>query len=121
MQGGRRFGRRFGRAVRRHRVLLGGLQQREAGDERTILLGGEGFEGLGFKFPKRRRDLGLLGSRVAGSEEAILRTQKASARYYQRPDNDYESVDPNRTTLSGHAGSLRRGGVSRTPGRGRPS
>jgi hypothetical protein len=51
----------------------------------------------------------LLGSRVAGSEEAIERTQRAPARYYQRPDNDGQSVDTTRTELAGHAGSVRVG------------
>jgi hypothetical protein len=52
--------------------------------------------------------LNLLASRVAGSQEAMLRTQTASARYYQRPDND-QSVDSTRTSLAGHAGSFRVG------------
>jgi hypothetical protein len=51
----------------------------------------------------------LLGSRVAGSEEAILRTQTSSARYFQRPDNQGQSVDTTRTSLDGHAGSVRVG------------
>ncbi|HMB69029.1 MAG TPA: DUF5916 domain-containing protein [bacterium] len=51
----------------------------------------------------------LLGSRVAGSEQAILRTQRAPARYFQRPDNEDDSVDSTRTSLSGHAGSVRVG------------
>lgn len=51
----------------------------------------------------------LFGSRVSGSEEAILRTQTAPARYYQRPDNDRVDVDSTRTHLGGHAGSLRLG------------
>ncbi len=50
----------------------------------------------------------LLGSRVAGSESAMLRTQTASARYFQRPDND-DRVDPARRSLAGHGGSLRIG------------
>jgi hypothetical protein len=49
------------------------------------------------------------GSRVEGDPQALLLTQTSSARYFQRPDNDYESVDPTRTTLNGHAGSLRLG------------
>ncbi|GJM44243.1 MAG: hypothetical protein DHS20C21_10850 [Gemmatimonadota bacterium] len=53
--------------------------------------------------------INVVGSRVAGSEEAILRTQRAPARYYQRPDNKGQSVDPTRTSLSGHAGSVRVG------------
>jgi hypothetical protein len=52
--------------------------------------------------------LNVLGSRVAGSEEAILRTQTSSARYYQRPDG-HTSVDSTRTSLTGHGGSMRVG------------
>jgi hypothetical protein len=52
--------------------------------------------------------LNVLASRVAGSEEAILRTQTSSARYYQRPDG-HTSVDSTRTSLAGHAGSMRIG------------
>lgn len=52
-----------------------------------------------------RLEARLLGSHLRGSEEAILGTQTASARYFQRPDNDHAEVDPRRTTLSGHAGS----------------
>jgi hypothetical protein len=48
----------------------------------------------------------LVGSQVRGSREAILETQTAPARYYQRPDNTGQSVDSTRTSLSGHSGSL---------------
>lgn len=43
-------------------------------------------------------------STVQGDEEAILNLQESSARYFQRPDADYVSVDPSRTSLSGHGG-----------------
>jgi hypothetical protein len=43
----------------------------------------------------------LIGSNVRGSREAILATQTSSARYYQRPDNDYTEVDSAATSLSG--------------------
>ncbi|NIM52274.1 MAG: hydrolase [Gemmatimonadales bacterium] len=48
----------------------------------------------------------LVGSHVRGSEGAIERTQRSSARYYQRPDNDHVTLDPTRTSLSGFAGQL---------------
>jgi hypothetical protein len=47
----------------------------------------------------------IAGSRVAGTAEALDRTQRASARYFQRPDNDYVTYDPARTSLAG-AGAL---------------
>lgn len=45
-------------------------------------------------------------SRVEGSKEAILNTQTASARYFQRPDASHVSVDSSRTNLTGYGGLL---------------
>ncbi len=53
----------------------------------------------------------LLASHLRGSPEAIRQAQESSARLFQRPDHDHATLDPTRTTLSGHAGSLR---VTRT-------
>ncbi|MDH3223841.1 MAG: DUF5916 domain-containing protein, partial [Gemmatimonadota bacterium] len=47
----------------------------------------------------------LLGSHVTGTPEAIASTQRAPARYFQRPDADHLDFDPTRTSLSGWAGS----------------
>ena len=41
------------------------------------------------------------GSRVEGSEEALINTQESYVRTFQRPDNDYRSVDTTMTTLTG--------------------
>ncbi|HSU15786.1 DUF5916 domain-containing protein [Longimicrobium sp.] len=50
---------------------------------------------------------GALGfSHVAGDSLAILRIQRSSARYLQRPDADYVTYDPSLTTLSGYTASL---------------
>jgi len=54
-----------------------------------------------------RVEANLLASHLGGSENAIYEAQVSSARYYQRPDNDYVSLDPTRTSLSGHSGSAR--------------
>ncbi len=40
-------------------------------------------------------------SHVTGTKESILNTQQKSARYFQRPDADYVSIDSNRTSLTG--------------------
>ncbi|HEX6373832.1 MAG TPA: DUF5916 domain-containing protein [Longimicrobium sp.] len=48
----------------------------------------------------------VAASRVAGSADAMMRTQRSSARYYQRPDADYLAVDPERTHLGGTAAAL---------------
>ncbi len=53
-----------------------------------------------------RLEVRLLGSHLRGNEEAILDVQTASARYFQRPDNDHADLDSTRTALSGHAGSV---------------
>ena len=49
---------------------------------------------------------------VAGSEDAIARTQRSSARYFQRPDADHLRYETDRTTLGGHdlGVALRHGG-----------
>ncbi|HYH83066.1 MAG TPA: DUF5916 domain-containing protein, partial [Longimicrobium sp.] len=44
----------------------------------------------------------LAASRVNGSEDAIARTQRSSARYFNRPDIDHVTYDPERTSLGGH-------------------
>lgn len=54
----------------------------------------------------------VLGSRVTGSPEAIARTQRSPARYYQRPDAGHLSYDPTRTELSGGAAFLNVGKIA---------
>lgn len=46
-------------------------------------------------------------SHVAGDSLAMLRLQRSSARYYQRPDADYVVYDPHRSSLGGYTASLR--------------
>jgi hypothetical protein len=48
----------------------------------------------------------LLGSRVEGSPEALIRTQSSSARYFQRPDAGHVEVDPDATRLDGWSAKL---------------
>ncbi|HUF12559.1 MAG TPA: DUF5916 domain-containing protein [Longimicrobiales bacterium] len=57
--------------------------------------------------------LRLQGTHVSGSEEAILRQQTSSRRYYQRPDAPHVEVDSLRTSLSGYVLST---GASRNSG-----
>ncbi len=45
-------------------------------------------------------------SQVQGSKQALLRTQESPIRYFQRPDTDHVSVDPDRTSLFGHGGTI---------------
>ena len=46
------------------------------------------------------------GSHISGSPNAMQRAQRSSVRYYQRPDQDYVTFDPDRTSLGGYAGEL---------------
>ncbi len=48
----------------------------------------------------------LLASHVAGSPEAITRTQRSPARHFQRPDAGHVTLDETRTHLTGHSGAL---------------
>lgn len=45
-------------------------------------------------------------SLVEGSRKAIENTQKSSAHYFQRPDNNYSILDTNRTSLAGSGGRI---------------
>ena len=45
-------------------------------------------------------------SHIEGSREVILAAQTASARYFQRPDADYVTLDSNRTSMTGYSGRL---------------
>ncbi len=82
-----------------------------------LLHSGAYFGGLDFEHAWSDREWtvsGYLGgSLVRGTEEALLRTQTAPARYYQRPDADHVSVDSARTSLSGYVGQL---SIARTGG-----
>jgi Domain of unknown function (DUF5916) len=48
----------------------------------------------------------VLGSRVGGSENAIARTQRSPARYFQRPDAKNVVYDPTRTSLTGSSANF---------------
>jgi hypothetical protein len=62
------------------------------------------------RFSERRYEVAgsFALSRVAGSPEAIARTQASSARYYQQPGDDL-TLDPARTSLGGYAAQLKVG------------
>lgn len=48
----------------------------------------------------------FAGSRIAGPAEAIQAAQLSSARYFQRPDQDYATFDPAATRMTGSTGQL---------------
>jgi hypothetical protein len=66
----------------------------------------------GFDFTQYFKDknwmfnLNSAFSQVSGSKEALNITQRSSARYFQRPDNDYSRYDPDRTSLAGSGGRM---------------
>jgi hypothetical protein len=45
-------------------------------------------------------------SSIAGSKAVITNAQRSSARYYQRPDADYLTLDPDKTRLDGNSLAL---------------
>jgi hypothetical protein len=51
-------------------------------------------------------NLNTAFSQVNGTKEVLQQTQRSSARYFQRPDNDYRVFDPDRTSLSGTGGRM---------------
>ncbi|HET6555732.1 MAG TPA: DUF5916 domain-containing protein [Prolixibacteraceae bacterium] len=72
--------------------------------------------GIDFKHNWNERTWYITGnaefSHLEGSEEAILNAQHSSARYYQRPDASYLSVDSTMTSLSGYGGTFKLGRLS---------
>ena len=69
--------------LRRHALMVGG--------EALLRLGGGAYE------------VSISGglTRIDGDKEAILLTQRASERYFQRPDAAHVEVDPNRLSMTG--------------------
>lgn len=81
--------------------------------DRSAITGG-GDWSLRFKDGEYRVD-GYAGfSHVAGDSLAIAGLQTSSARYFQRPDAGYVTLDSTRTRLNGYTAAL---GVSRNAGR----
>ena len=70
-----------------------------------------GIDGWTFLDAKRNWFLtGWLGAtRVAGDPAQILRLQRSSMHYFQRPDADYLELDPQADSLSGWGGMVRFG------------
>ncbi|MBI4547628.1 MAG: carbohydrate binding family 9 domain-containing protein [Ignavibacteriae bacterium] len=48
----------------------------------------------------------FAGTRVKGTSKRILTLQQSPLHYFQRPDADHVSIDPNATSLSGYAGRV---------------
>jgi hypothetical protein len=54
----------------------------------------------------------VSASHTRGDPAAMVRAQRSSARYYQRPDQGYVSLDSSATSLSGYATSFQAGKVA---------
>jgi hypothetical protein len=69
--------------------------------------------GIDFQHKWKERTWYVAGnaefSDVQGKPAAILATQTSSARYFQRPDSRYHSVDSSLTSLSGYGGTVKFG------------
>jgi len=54
-------------------------------------------------------NLNYAMSHITGDSTAIISQQESSRRYFQRPDNSYNTFDSSRTSLTGHAGTVQIG------------
>lgn len=93
-------------------ILTGVRRDVDANDPLAGLLNREAYSGGGdWNLRWKGGEYVLSGfagfSYVEGDSAGILRLQRSSARYFQRPDASYLRVDPSRTSLSGYTGSLR--------------
>jgi hypothetical protein len=59
-----------------------------------------------FKNKNWKFNLSAAFSQVKGTKKALEYTQMSSARYYQRPDNNYTRFDTTRTSLVGSGGRM---------------
>lgn len=73
--------------------------------------------GLDFQHNWKERTWYVAGnaefSNIKGKPDAIISTQTSSARYYQRPDAKYLSVDSSLTSLSGYGATAKLGKTSK--------
>ncbi|MBL7074591.1 carbohydrate binding family 9 domain-containing protein [candidate division KSB1 bacterium] len=101
-------------------TILGGMftvTNRNISDPQLNFLNRSAYTG-GIDFSHRWKDRTYLldiktaFSHVRGDKEAILETQTASSRYFQRPDANYVTLDSSRIHLSGHGGTFVFGKIS---------
>ena len=91
-------------------VMVTGVN-RQLDDETDNLLHRSAYSG-GFDLYHSWKDrqyyvsLKAVGSGVHGTPEAIRLTQESPVHYFQRPDADYLTYDPDRAALYGHGGSI---------------
>jgi hypothetical protein len=98
--------------------LMGTAVNRRLDDDRLDFLRTAAYTGgvdFSHRFSRNRYSLfAAVGySYIQGDTLAIQAAQRSSARYYQRPDADYHTYDPTRTSLAGWNAAL---GFSRDQG-----
>ena len=75
--------------------------------------------GLDFRHQWKDRTYWLNGnlsfSNIRGNQEAIIRAQRSSVRYFQRPDASHVTLDSSRTSMSGHGGTFSIGRSGNSP------
>ena len=96
------------------KTIIGGMftsVHRNTGEELTGQMHRAAYSG-GVDFYRYFKDrtwmfnLNTAISHVEGSPESIVRTQRAPARYFQRPGNSHVKVDSTLTSLTGSGGRL---------------
>jgi hypothetical protein len=108
------FGLRLQKDYHKGNTILGGMftaTNRDIRDPQLDFLHRAAYTGgLDFSHRWRNRDyhfsVKTVFSYVQGEPEAILKTQTSSLRYFQRPDADHVELDPDRTSLFGHGGTV---------------
>ncbi|HLO61079.1 MAG TPA: DUF5916 domain-containing protein [Bacteroidales bacterium] len=103
------------------KTVFGGIVtavNREINDSTLMFMHSSAYTGgIDFQHSWKERTWYVAGnaefSQVNGSREALLLTQQSSARYFQRPDAGYLSVDSSLTSLAGYGGTIKLGRSSR--------
>lgn len=108
------FGLRLQQDKNRGGTTFGGMftaVNRSLRDDRLSFLHDQAYAG-GLDFYHSWKDkkyyftLKAVASWVHGTPEALTRTQTAATRYFQRPDAGHVTLDPDRTSLFGHGGTV---------------
>jgi hypothetical protein len=103
------------------KTVFGGIVtavNRDINDSSLMFMHSSAYTGgIDFQHSWKERTWYVAGnaefSQVNGSREALLLTQQSSARYFQRPDAGYLSVDSSLTSLAGYGGTIKLGRSSR--------
>ncbi|MCP4725429.1 MAG: carbohydrate binding family 9 domain-containing protein, partial [bacterium] len=105
---------RLQKDYRKGDTRLGGIMTstyRDINDSHLEFLNREAYTG-GFDFVHNWKqktyyfNYNTVFSHIKGKDEAILRAQESSVRYFQRPDADYLDLDPDATSMTGHGGKF---------------